>query len=150
MNEDDLSLADKLYAGVQLTRPLLRNITARVEADLAGTGISIGQRAILELLLATDQATAPEITATLELKRQFVARELHALSEKGMIVSVDNPRHRRSVYYRLTEESRARISEVRRREMVQFAAFANRFSAEEIDAFLRIQAALNQAFSRAP
>lgn len=148
MTSPDPSLADKLYAGVQLTRPLLRNITARVEADLAGTGISVGQRAILEHLLITEQATAPEITASLELKRQFVSRELKELSNNGMVISIDNPQHRRSVYYRLTAESRKIFTDLHRREMKQFAEFASKFSPEEIEAFLHVQSALNRAFSR--
>ena len=143
------SLAEKLYAGVQLTRPLLRNITARVEADLVGTGISIGQRAILEFLLTNEQATAPEITTSLDLKRQFVGRELKVLSDNGMVISAKNPRHRRSVYYRLSAQSRETFAALRHREMAQFAEFASQFSAEEIDAFLLIQTALNNEFSRA-
>lgn len=149
MKSNDNSLAEKLYAGVQLTRPLLRNITARVEADLLGTGISVGQRAILEMLMIVEQATAPEISSALELKRQFVARELKELSGRGDVVQIENPRHRRSVFYRLTSECKKTMTDLRRREMEQFAEFTSRFSAEEIEAFLLIQSALNQEFSRA-
>ena len=140
--------AEKLYAGVQLTRPLLRNITARVEADLTGTGVSVGQRAILEVLMLTGQATAPEITRMLQISRQFVARELKLLMQNGMIKTVKNPHHQRSNYHQLNAKSRAVISEIRQREMAQFAEFASRFSPEEIDAFLRVQKALNDEFSQ--
>lgn len=149
MTDHAPSLAEKLYAGVQLTRPLLRNITARVEADLVGTGISVGQRAILEFLLTNEKATAPVITASLDLKRQFVGRELKVLSDNGMVISANNPHHRRSVYYRLSAQSRKTFAALRRREMAQFADFASKFSTEEIDAFLLIQTSLNQEFSRA-
>ncbi len=147
MSEHDLSPAEKLYAGVQLVRPLLRNITSRVEADLAGTGISVGQRAILEVLLVAEQATAPEITKILQVKRQFVARELKELTQNVMVETVENPGHRRSVFYRLSEKSRKIISEIRRRETVQFTEFANKFTPAEIDAFFRVQKALNDALS---
>lgn len=148
MSDRIVSSAEKLYAGVQLTRPLLRNITARVEADLTGTGVSVGQRAILEVLLLTEKATAPEITSMLQVKRQFVARELKELVQNGRVTTTPNPRHRRSVYYRLTEDSRKTISDIRRREMEQFSEFASRFGPEEIDAYLKIQQALNDELSK--
>lgn len=148
MSDPDLTPADKLYRGAQLTRPLLRNITARVDADLAGTGVTVGQRAILEALLHADQATAPELTALLDMKRQFVARELKQLLRSGMVETRDNPRHRRSVFYRLTATSRATITAIRQREVARFTEFAKGFSKAEIDAYLRIQQALNDAFSR--
>ncbi len=64
-------MTDLLYQGIQTTRPLLRHITAAVEKKLEGTGVTVGQRAVLEVLLNNPEQTAPEITATLQLKRQF-------------------------------------------------------------------------------
>jgi DNA-binding MarR family transcriptional regulator len=143
MPDDALSTVEKLYIGVQLTRPLLRNITARVDADLKGTGISVGQRAILDVLLAMDQATAPEITTALQLKRQFVARELQELTKTGMVQSAPNPRHKTSRIYTLSQQAHRVITQIRHRETKQFAEFAGRFTPEEIDAFYRVQVALN-------
>ncbi len=147
MTDAPQTSADMLYAGVQLTRPLLRNITARVEADLASSGITVGQRAILEALLSRPSATAPELTALLQLKRQFVARELKELLAKGMVCTEANARHSRSHYYRLTDQSRHVIEQIRDREMAEFARFAARFTPEEIAAYLKIQTALNAALS---
>lgn len=141
------SPAELLYAGIQLTRPLLRNIAARVEADLSGTGISVGQRAVMEVLLNVEQATAPEITEMLQVKRQLVARLLQEMLARQMVETLPNPRHRRSHFYRLTTASRKQISEIRAREMTDIADFAQRFSDDEIRAFHRIQSALNQAFA---
>ena len=139
-----LTTVEKLYLGVQLTRPLLRNITARVEADLAETGISVGQRAILEVLLAIKQASAPDITKALQLKRQYVARELQELSRKGMVISSPNPHHKTSHLYSMTDQTRDVILKIRERETEKFAEFSSRFAPEDIDAFYRVQTALNE------
>ncbi len=147
MTTANLTPAEQLYSGIQLTRPLLRNITSRVEADLAGSGVSVGQRAILEALLAVGQATAPEITKMLEVARQFVGRELKDLLERGFVEIVENPKHRTSKYYRLNSVSRKIIQDIRARETVQISKFASRFSKAEIAAFYMVQKALNDEFS---
>ncbi|WP_417264375.1 MarR family winged helix-turn-helix transcriptional regulator [Celeribacter sp.] len=142
--------ADQLYAGIQLTRPLLRNITARVEHDLQGTGITVGQRAILEVLLALDHATAPQITAHLDVTRQFVGRELKSLVAEGKLETEENLAHRASKFYRLTERSRAQILSIRRRETQEIDAFAQGFTEEEIRGFYKTLTALNVAFKETP
>lgn len=148
MQRNTLSPAEQLYAGVQLTRPLLRYITSRVEADLSGTGIGVGQRAILEVLLAIGPATAPKITKALDVKRQFVGRELKEMVAKGMVSATDNPQRKGAMIYSLTHESRKMIEEIRSREMTEFAAFAERFTSEQIEAFYNVQHALYEAFSK--
>jgi len=138
---------ERLYWAIQATRPLLRHITARVEADLEGTGISVGQRAILEVLLGMDEATAPEITRALDVKRQFVGREIKEMAELGLVDAADNPRHRSSKVYRLSKRSRPVIEAIRAREMKQIAKFAENFDPSEIVAFEKIQKALLEEFS---
>lgn len=147
MSDKNLTTVEKLYIGVQITRPLLRNITARVEADLAGTGISVGQRAILEVLLAMRKATAPQITSALQLKRQYVARELQELLATELITSSLNPRHKTSQFYQMTQSACAIILKIREQETQKFTEFSNRFSPEDIDAFYRVQMALNEEMS---
>ena len=132
-----------LYEGVRLVRPLLRNITKRVEADLEGTGVSVGQRAILEALLLLGRATPPQLTQALDVTRQFVARELQDLHGRGLVAQQPNPKHRTSAFYSLTPESLGLIQEIRAREQNEFARFAAQYSEEEIAAFYRIIQALN-------
>ncbi|MCE8467655.1 MarR family transcriptional regulator, partial [Rhodovulum sulfidophilum] len=98
-----------------------------MERDLQGTGITVGQRAILEALSEAKSATAPMLTDWLDMKRQFVARELKALLEAGMIEKTPNPDRARSFLYRLTPESAELIAAIREREVRTFAAFSDRF-----------------------
>lgn len=134
-----------LYAGVRLVRPLLRRITARVERDLQGTDVSVGQRAILEALHETTRATAPMLTEWLDMKRQFVARELQALLKAGMVEKSANPDHARSPFYSLTPRSADLIGAVRAREETSFAKFADQFTQEEVASFRKIMEALHRA-----
>lgn len=136
---------ESLYAGVRLVRPLLRRITARVERDLQGTDISVGQRAILEALHETKRATAPMLTELLDVKRQFVARELQALLKAGMVEKAANPDHARSPFYELTQESADLIGAIRDREKKAFTGFADRFTDEEVSAFRKVMEALHRA-----
>jgi DNA-binding MarR family transcriptional regulator len=139
--------AEMLYHGIQLTRPLLRNITKRVEADLEGTGITVGQRAIMEVLLLTGPATAPDLTRILELKRQFIGRELKDMAAKGMVTTTPNPNRKGAHIYELTAESERTIKALRDQGLKEIAVFAERYSLEEIEAFLRIQKAINDEFA---
>lgn len=138
-------IGHELYVGVRLLRPLLRRVTARVEQDLLGTGISIGQRAILEALHETKRATAPMLTEWLDMKRQFVARELQTLLHAGMVEKSANPDHARSPFYVLTDVSAGLIGAVREREKKAFSEFAGRFTDEEVFAFRKIMEALHSA-----
>lgn len=146
-NKTDRSSEEILYAGVQLTRPLLRNITARVEADLEGTGVTVGQRAILEILLAVGQATAPEITRLIDVSRQFVGREMKAMLESGMVKAMPNPAHRLAFKYTLSPKSKKIIEAIREREKAEFRTFASQFSKEEVVAYYNIQNALLEGLS---
>ncbi|MEP4039042.1 hypothetical protein [Pseudophaeobacter sp.] len=146
---NEMSQAEMLYAGIQLTRPLLRNITSRLEADLEGTGIGVGERAVLEVLLAVGQATAPEITHILEVKRQFTGRLLKDLVERGLLQALPNPKHRTSSIFTLSDESRSLIECIRSTELSRLGEFCQRFSPEEIRAFYEVQRAINAEFSPA-
>ncbi|WP_414896739.1 MarR family winged helix-turn-helix transcriptional regulator [Rhodovulum sp. YEN HP10] len=113
-----------------------------MERDLQGTGITVGQRAILETLSEAKSATAPMLTDWLDMKRQFVARELKALLEAGMIEKTPNPDRARSFLYRLTAESSELIGAIREREIRSFAAFSDQFTEDELLAFRKIMEAL--------
>ncbi len=136
----------QLYQGVQLTRPLLRHITAAVEAELAGTGVSVGMRAVLEALSEADTATLPDLTARLGLKRQFIHRMLAEALNIDMAEALPHPRRRNGHTYRLTRRGRATIERIRARENARLAEFLGRISADDVAPFLRVQAALNHFF----
>jgi DNA-binding MarR family transcriptional regulator len=142
-DNEDMTPAEMLYAGMQMTRLLLRNITSRLETDLEGTGVGVGERAILEVLISVPQATGPEITQILQVKRQLVGRLLKDLIERGLLKTVPNPKHRTSHYYALTKESRELIEGIRATEMARIGEFAACFTPEEIRGYYAVQRKLD-------
>ncbi|RED52275.1 DNA-binding MarR family transcriptional regulator [Aestuariispira insulae] len=139
-------MIEPLYQAVQQTRPLLRHITGAVEAGLDETGLTVGLRAILEGLLLTGEASLPELTARLQLKRQFVHKMLGEGQEKSLVEALPHPRRKNGHHYRLSPQGRNLIEEIRARELRAMATFAQGFSSREIAAFIRVQAALNGFF----
>ncbi len=114
---------------------------------MAGTGVTVGQRAILEVLLTQKQLTAPELTKQLQVTRQFVGRELKALLDKGFVETKPNPKHLNSSFYSLNAQSRDIITDIRTQETERIRGFALQFTPAEIAAFYKIQCAMNQEFS---
>lgn len=148
MSKADEQTVQALYRSVQLTRPLLRHITAAVEATLASTGISVGQRAILEgLLLAGQDCSLPDLTARLQLKRQFVHKMLGAGTAAGWIRTHPHPTRKNGHHYQLTENGRRAIQSIRAAEIVAVAKFSENVDPADLDSFIRVQAALNRFFA---
>lgn len=138
---------DHLYQAVQATRPLLRNITAAVEQGSQRHGITVGQRAILEGLLAHPDASAPQLSSQLQLKRQYVARILQEVLAAALVEKQPNPDRARSWLYRLTPKGRDVISAIRDDETAKLSAFAQGQTSADIDAYCRLQRALTQYFA---
>ena len=142
MTDRHATPAEMLYEGIQLTRPLLRAITARVEADIQELGLTVGHRAVMEVLWAGGKASAPELTTRLQVKRQLVGRWVKEMVEAGLLATEPNPNRQKSHLYDLTPDSRAKIATLRAREMEQMATFAARFTEAEIAAYQKLQRAL--------
>ncbi|MCV2889679.1 MarR family winged helix-turn-helix transcriptional regulator [Ruegeria aquimaris] len=138
---------DQLYQAVQATRPLLRHITAAVERGSLRAGVTVGQRAILEGLSLTPGATAPQLGAALQMKRQYVSRILQEVQRAGLIERRANPEHARSHRYWLTPKGEAIITAIRADEMEKLALFSEAFSPAELAAYHKVQLALNGFFA---
>ncbi|WP_025896505.1 MarR family transcriptional regulator [Kordiimonas gwangyangensis] len=91
MTDNRKSLDLTLYDAVQTTRPLIRNIVAAVDATLKGTGVTVGVRAVLEVLFAADNASLPEVTKHLNLTRQFAHRMLGEAADAGFVERKPSP-----------------------------------------------------------
>ncbi|GHB48238.1 hypothetical protein GCM10007094_41830 [Pseudovibrio japonicus] len=141
-------MADVLYEGIQITRPLLRHITNAVDVGAQRYGVSVGERAILEALLNSEEPlTAPAITERLDLKRQFVARILSACKNAGFVEAQANPAHIRSHFYALTDKGRDAITAIRQAEILRVEELLQSLSADEVRAHLKVQRALLACFS---
>lgn len=130
--------ADKLYRLIWMSRPLMQAAEAAVEQGLDGTGLTVRTRAVLEILLAHDAATVPDIAQHLEIKRQYVQVMVNETLAENLTCKRDNPRHKRSTIIALTDKGRALIEDVVQREKALVASLAVQLNAGEINTALKI------------
>ncbi|MFH8592483.1 MarR family winged helix-turn-helix transcriptional regulator [Streptomyces rimosus] len=90
------------YEVIRRLWPLHRTVVRAVERELAGTGLTAGQHALLDALRTHGPRTVPELARALELDRQPVQRWVNHAVELGLAETVPNPAHRRSPLVRLT------------------------------------------------
>ncbi|MFI9385104.1 MarR family winged helix-turn-helix transcriptional regulator [Kutzneria sp. NPDC052558] len=140
-----MSGADHLHAVLFALRPL-QNSTAKVLGEVTtDIGLSLPERAIMEVLNATGESTVPTIGRALLLPRQVVQRLADAVHERGLIEYVTNPAHRRSRLLRLSAAGRQLFDELLDRELRLLEPVADTLDPEDMAACARVMAALNAA-----
>lgn len=138
----------RLYEVLEQVRPLVLNSARVVEASLKPLGLTVGMRAVLEVLAEHGPATVPAIGERLDLARQGVQRHVNDLIERDQVVSRANPGHRRSVLIALTDAGAETISHVSDDERRHLAEMAPDCTAEEIAAAVKVLRALNRDVRR--
>ncbi|MGW2570429.1 MarR family winged helix-turn-helix transcriptional regulator [Streptomyces sp. NPDC001537] len=121
MNETDKpltpdELGHRLTEVFDLVGPLYRRAVRKVEQGEAVEGISVGVRAVLDLLRQSEPMTVPQMGRVLALSRQFVQRMVNDAAAQGWVEAIPNPAHQRSSLIRITDEGRATINAVLSRE----------------------------------
>ncbi|GIF00067.1 MarR family winged helix-turn-helix transcriptional regulator [Paractinoplanes rishiriensis] len=134
----------RLYEVLQQVRPLVLNSARVVEASLRPSGLTVGMRAVLEVLARHGPATVPAIGERLDLARQGVQRHVNDLIERGHVESRTNPGHRRSVLIALTDAGSDMISRVSEDELQHLSGMARDCTAQEIAAAVKVLRALNR------
>ncbi|GAA4960130.1 hypothetical protein GCM10025331_59050 [Actinoplanes utahensis] len=133
-----------LYELLRHVRPLVLNSARVVEASLRGDGLSVGMRAVLEMLAERGPMTVPDIADRLDLARQGIQRHVNDLTVLGLVESRPNPAHRRSVLIVTTGTGDAVFTRIRSGELARLGAMASEHSDEEIATAVRVLAALNR------
>ncbi|MFD8543865.1 MarR family winged helix-turn-helix transcriptional regulator [Streptomyces sp. NPDC059649] len=93
-----------LYGVIRRLWPLHRTVVRAVERELAGTGLTAGEHALLDALRTEGPRTVPQLARTMGLDRQPVQRWVNHAAELGLVVTAPNPAHRRSSLIELTTE----------------------------------------------
>jgi DNA-binding MarR family transcriptional regulator len=138
-----------LYDVIRHVRPLHRYLAQVVEDGLAGTGLSVGARAVIERLAEHGPETVPQIARALLLPRQPVQRVVDAALGAGLLERETNPSHRRSVLLSLAPEGFAAFTAVKRREELALREACAGLSQAEVDACLRVIEQVTAHFRRA-
>jgi DNA-binding MarR family transcriptional regulator len=133
-----------LYEVVREVRPLVLNSVRVVEAGGRADGLSVGMRAVLEVLAEAGAATVPALASRLELARQGVQRHVNDLVELGYVAARANTAHRRSVLIAMTPVGAGVFSRLRDDELRHLGAMAAECDEAEIAAALKVLRALNR------
>lgn len=137
-----------LYEVLRHVRPLVLNSARVVEASLRPAGLTVGMRAVLEVLAEHGTATVPAIADRLDLARQGVQRHVNDLLALSYVRTRENPAHRRSVLVALTTAGTGAIDRVRDDELRQLAALAPDCTDREIATAARVLRSLSRDIRR--
>ncbi|MEU8996138.1 MarR family transcriptional regulator [Streptomyces caniferus] len=143
MNETDRGLAseeltDRLTEVFDLVGPLYRRTQRKVEQDVSVEGVSVGVRAVLNLLREHGPMTVPQMGRAQALSRQFVQRMVNDATAHGLVESAPNPAHKRSSLIQLTEQGQFAITTVIDRERAVLRQVGGDLTDAEVDACLRV------------
>ena len=141
MTEDDL------YQIVWLSRPMMQAAEGRVERDLAGSGLTVRTRAVLEILAREGAVTVPDLARHLQIQRQYVQVMVNETLAQDLTEKQPNPRHQRSPLITLTEAGRAMVEPILKQELAFMADIAQGLDPHEVKAALKISRLLIERLS---
>lgn len=131
-------LTDRLTEVFDLVGPLYRRAQRKVEQDAPVEGLSVGVRAVLNMLREQGPMTVPQMGRAQALSRQFVQRMINDAAARHLVEFVANPAHKRSSLIRLTAEGRAAITAVIDREHAVLRQVGGDLTEAEVDACLHV------------
>ncbi|HLR83553.1 MAG TPA: MarR family transcriptional regulator [Nocardioidaceae bacterium] len=118
--------------------PLYRRIFRTVENSEPIEGVSIGVRAVLDMLRANGPMTVPAMASTQALSRQFVQRMVNDAYDRDWVRLTDNPAHRRSSLVTLTASGERTIAAVLDREHAVLRDVPGDLTEDDIDTCLHV------------
>jgi DNA-binding MarR family transcriptional regulator len=119
----------------------LRTLAENLNADL---GINPSMRAIMERLSQQSSRTVPDLAQERGTSRQHVQKVINSLLDQDLAQSEENPDHKRSVLYLLTEKGEEVFAEVRQRETAPMRALSDALNHTEITAAAGVLSRMNQ------
>jgi len=108
---------ERAYEVTWLVRRLFRAMATKADEYLASANLSAAERAVMEFLYPDQEMSVPDIARRYKVSRQHVQVTVNGLLAKGLLRSIDNPRHKRSHLSRLSGRGRQRFDEIRRHEL---------------------------------
>jgi DNA-binding MarR family transcriptional regulator len=151
MTDDDQplppgALAHRLTEVFALVGPLYRRVQRKVEQDAPLQGVSVGVRAVLDLLREHGPMTVPQMGRAQALSRQFVQRMVNDAAERDLVETLPNPAHQRSSLIRLTEDGQAAITAVTTRERALLRHVGGDLTDAEVTACVRVLGRMLELF----
>ncbi|MFG2851184.1 MarR family winged helix-turn-helix transcriptional regulator [Streptomyces mirabilis] len=139
-------LAPRLYEVFAVLGPLYRRVSRKVELNEPIEGLSIGVRAVLDLLCAQGPLTVPQMGRAQALSRQFVQRMVNEAAAHGLVEAVANPAHQRSSLIRLTDDGRTAIDAVITRESALLKRVGGDLTGADVERCVRVLTRMLEVF----
>lgn len=131
-------LAPRLAQVFDLVGSLYRRAHRKVEQSAPDQGLSVGVRAVLDLLRDRGPMTVPQMGRAQAISRQFVQRMVNEAAGQGLVEIAPNPAHRRSSLIRLTDAGRAAITALIEREHALLGQVGGDLTDAEVTACVRV------------
>ncbi|MFF4955366.1 MarR family winged helix-turn-helix transcriptional regulator [Streptomyces chattanoogensis] len=144
LEPDDLAL--RLTEVFALVGPLYRRVQRKVEQAAPIEGLSVGVRAVLDLLREHGPMTVPQMGREQALSRQFVQRMVNDAAAQQLVEIIPNPAHRRSSLIRLTDGGRAAITAVTSREHALLRQVGGDLTDADVRACVRVLTEMLELF----
>lgn len=106
----------RAYETTWLIRRVFRAMAAKADRYLEDSGLSAADRAVMEFLYPEEALAVPDIARRYNVSRQHVQATVNSLVQRGLLRTVDNPKHKRSRLVRLSALGRESFAEIRRNE----------------------------------
>jgi DNA-binding MarR family transcriptional regulator len=99
-----------------LIRRLFRAMAEKADAYLGDSDLTAADRAVLEFLYPDTRLSVPDIARRYQVSRQHVQVTVNRLLELRLVRAGNNPRHKRSSLFSLSELGRDAFAEIRGNE----------------------------------
>ncbi|MEE1806359.1 MarR family winged helix-turn-helix transcriptional regulator [Streptomyces sp. BE133] len=139
-------LADRLTEVFALVGPLYRRVQRKVEQAAPIEGLSVGVRAVLDLLHEHGPMTVPQMGRAQALSRQFVQRMVNDAAAGQLVEVIPNPAHQRSSLIRLTDGGRAAITAALAREQALLRQVDGNLTDADVTACVRVLSSMLELF----
>ena len=131
-------LPDRLAEVFNVVGPLYRRAQRKVEQDVPVHGLTVGVRAVLNLLREQGPMTVPQMGRAQALSRQFVQRMVNEAAALGLVETAPNPAHKRSSLIQLTGQGTAAIAAIIAHERAVLRQAGGGLTDADITACLRV------------
>jgi DNA-binding MarR family transcriptional regulator len=137
-----------MYDLVRLVRPMTLNSARIVEAGLRPFGLTVGRRAVLEILIEEGAMPVPAIARAFDVSRQAAQRLVNELRASDHVAVSANPRHRRSQLVDVTSAGRDAFRHVHASELRLLQELAPEVATADLEAALRVLTAVARDIRR--
>ena len=149
-------LVVKIAAGGKMDASLLSELVVQIfrangaltawgDRFAAESGLTTARWQVLGAIsMAKEPSTSPQIAERMGITRQGVQKQLNLLRDEGLVMSVENPAHKRSPRYSLTEHGEQKLAEIRKRWRQQVQQWSGVHQYESVIAALEVLDVLSE------